>query len=67
MDPEITSRSDLPVESSAYPQKRFYENTLTPKDNSSFILASLTNRSHQVNSRSLLGPCFAVVMYNENG
>ena len=29
------------------------------------ILVSLTNRSHQVNSRSLFVPCLAVVVYDE--
>ena len=28
-------------------------------------MAGLTNRSHRVNLRSLLGPCFEVVVYNE--
>ena len=40
---------------------------INPKDNGSFILESLTNRSHQVNPRSLLGTSFEVVVYNETG
>ena len=42
----------------AYPHQIFSTKIQTPKDNSSFALASLTNRSHQVSSRILLGPCF---------
>ena len=63
--PELTSWYDQPLGASAYPQLRSSENIVTPKDNSNFILVSLTNRSHQVNSRSLLVPCFTVVVYDE--
>ena len=61
----LTSRSDQTTGVLACPQKNFSEKILTPKDDDSFILASLTNRGHQVNSRSLIDPCFAVVVYVE--
>ena len=61
----ITSQSDQPAGVLACPQQSFSIKLLTPKYDGSFILAILTIRSHQVNSRILLGPCFAVVMYVE--
>ena len=45
----------------SYPQKRITERLKSQKNDGSIILVSLTNRSHQVHPRSLLGPCFAVV------
>ena len=53
--PEITWWSDQPAGIPVYPQRSFSENILTPKDGSSFILQSLTNRSNQVNLRILRG------------
>ena len=61
----LTSRYDQPERILACPQQSFYANILTPKDGGRFVLASLTDRSHQVNSRNLLGPCFTVVVYVE--
>ena len=60
-DPGITSLPDQIVGALAGPQKSFSENILTPKYRGIFILASLINRSHQVNSRILLVPCFSVI------
>ena len=64
-DPGITSRYDQPVGTLSWSQQNFSSKILTLKDNIIFILESLTNWSHQVNSRSLLGPCLAVVVYDE--
>ena len=61
----LNSRSDEPLGVSACPQLSFSEKLVTPKGVGGFILASLTNRSHQVNSRILLGPCFKFVVYVE--
>ena len=61
----ITSQSDQPAGVPSCLQRRFSANILTPKDNVSFILASVTNRSHPVNSRSLLDSCFTVSVYIE--
>ena len=41
-------------------QRSFYEKKLTPKSGGSFILESLTNRSHQVDLVSLHGPCLVL-------
>ena len=65
LEPELTSYSDQPVGYSAYPQRSFLAKLLTPKGSGSFILEILTNRSHWVNLRSLISPCFAVIVYNE--
>ena len=62
---ELTSRSNQPVGASAYLQQKLTKKLLTPNYNSSFILAILTNRSHQFNSIILLGLCLSVVVYNE--
>ena len=61
----LTSWSDQPEVVWACPKQSFYAKLLTPKDGGSFVLGSLTNRSHEVNSRSLFFPCFAVVVYVE--
>ena len=63
--PELKSRSDQKMWASDYPHWSFSAKLLTPKGGSSFIVEILTNRSHQVNLRSLLIPCFAFVVYNE--
>ena len=60
-----TSRSDQPAGISACPQRRFFVKLLTPKDGGSFILTSLTNISHQVSSRSLIGQCFECFVCDE--
>ena len=52
---------------SAWPQKSFSAKLSTPKDGGRFILACLTNRNYHVNSISLLGQCFIVVVYDETG
>ena len=57
-DPGLTSRYDQIVGASACLYKSFFAKLLTPKDGVNFILASLTNRIHQVDSRILIGPCF---------
>ena len=44
-----------------YQKKNPTISLLTPKDGGRFILTSMANINHQVNLRSLLGPCFAVV------
>ena len=64
-EPGITSQSDQLVRILACPHKVFYVKILNPKDDGSFILESLTNRSHQVNSRILTVPCFSVVVHDE--
>ena len=66
LPPEITQRSNQQVWDLDDLEWSFYANLLTPKVGSSFTLESLTNRSRQINLRSLLSPCFAVVVYNEN-
>ena len=52
----LTSWSDQLAFTSAGLQRSLYSNILTPKCGGSFILASLTNRSHQVDLKSLRGP-----------
>ena len=42
---------------STYPQEIFSVNLYISKDGSIFTLESLTNRSHQVDLRSLCDPC----------
>ena len=64
-DPGLISWSDQIVGAAACSHQSFSSKLLTPKDVSSFILVNITNRSHQVNSRSMIGPCFAVVVYDE--
>ena len=49
-----------PIGALEYPHPRFSTKLLTPKYGSRFILESLNNRSHQVNSIIMIGPCFAV-------
>ena len=61
MVPKLNSRSDKSLGDSDYSYQRLSANILHPKYSGSFILESLTNRSHQVNSIILCGPCFAVV------
>ena len=63
--PELTSRSDQPIGASSYPYWSFYTKIFNPEWQRYFTLASLINRNHRVNLGSLLGPCFAVVVYNE--
>ena len=64
-DSGLTSQYDQLAGVLAWMHQIFSAKLLTPKDGSSFILASLTSRSHQVNYRILLVPCFTVVVYNE--
>ena len=64
-DYSLPSWSDQPAGVLACLQWIFSSKLLNPKDDGSFILASLTNKSHQIYSRILLGPCFAVVVYVE--
>ena len=66
-DSSLTSRYYQPAGVSACLKLILYASILTPNDDVSFILESLTNRSHQVNSIIPLGPCFAVFVYDENG
>ena len=66
-DPGLTSWSDHLVGVPAYPHKILSAKLLTPRDGVSFILAGLTNISHQLNSRSLIVPCFAVFLCDETG
>ena len=47
-----------PIGALAYPQQSFYANLQAPEDGGSFNLASLTSIIHQVDLRSLRGPCF---------
>ena len=58
--PELTLQYDQPEGDSSCPHQSFSANILTPKEGSIFILASIINISYQMNSRSLLGPFFAV-------
>ena len=62
---KLTSRSDQTVVASSYLQQNLTARTLTPNYVGSFIFASLANRIHQVNSRSLIGPGFAVFVYDK--
>ena len=57
-DPGITSNSYQLVVISAFPQQIFSLKLPTPKGGGSFALASITSGSHQLNTRSLSGPCF---------
>ena len=66
-EPSLTSRYDQIVLISECLHQRFYEKLLTPKYVNSFILVSLTNRSHQVNIRRVISPCFALVLCDETG
>ena len=61
-EPSINSRSDQLVGVLTCRQKSFSSKILNPNDGGSFILESLTNRSRQVNSRSLIGTCFVFVV-----
>ena len=63
--PEIISRSDQQVGASDWPQWIFSAKISNSEGRKYFTLANLTNRSHWVSLRSLLGPCFAVVVHNE--
>ena len=56
--PELTLWYRQPRGASSYPQKNLSKNLLTLKDVSSSTLASLTNRSHQLDLRRLRSPCF---------
>ena len=42
------------------PHKKLPAKILTPKGAGIFVLASLTDRIHQVDLRSLHGPCFVL-------
>ena len=59
--PCITSQPDQLVRALDWPQVILYVEILGPKDGSSFTMAGLINRSHQVNSRNPYSPCFSVV------
>ena len=61
------SRYDQPLISSDLPKWSFSAKILNPKDGNSFISESLTNRSNQVKTISLLVPCLTVVVYGETG
>ena len=47
------------------PSEKLLFKDIDPERCRYLILEILTNRSHQVNSRNLLGPCFTVVLYIE--
>ena len=47
-----------PREALGYPQKNLTSNIPTPKYGGSFILASVTNKSRQVDLRILISLCF---------
>ena len=49
------------------PVSKPHQKSINPKDGVKFILASITNKSHQVNFISLHGPCFIGYVYNETG
>ena len=65
--PDLTSRSDQPVGASDYLHKIFSTKILTPKGVVIFILASLTNRSRQVNYRSMCDPCLVSCVKDKTG
>ena len=64
--PDITSRYYKSVGASAYPQWSFSAKLLIPQDKSSFTLVSITNKTHQVNLRSLCSPRFVSFSLDEN-
>ena len=66
-EPGLISQSNQLVSAFSYLYLGCCENILTPKVYDIFILAILTKISHQVNSRSLFGPCLAVFVYNKTG
>ena len=66
-DTVLTLRSNTLVVASGWPQQSLSTKISTPKGGGSFSMASLTNRSHQVNSRSLCAPCFVSCVYDETG
>ena len=65
--PDITSRFGQQKGASSYQEKNFTENMSTPKYGGRFILESMPNGSHQVNTRSLIYPCFTVLCKTKLG
>ena len=61
----LTSRSDHPAGIFQCPYQSVSASLINQKDGGSFILASLTNRSHQLNSIIMFSPYFSVVEYND--